>query len=50
MLNHTPTFGEVCGQNQTLLIFISIGVSHTKWYYSAQNKAYKVKDYLLKRG
>ena len=57
MLNHTPTFGEAGGQNQseaggqnqTLLIFISIGVSHVHWYYSAQNKAYKVIVYLLKR-
>ena len=28
MLNHTLIFGEACGQNQTLLIFISGGVSH----------------------
>ena len=37
-------------KNQTLLIFISSGVSHVQWYYSAQNKAYKVIVYLLKHG
>ena len=50
VLNYTPTFGEACGQNQTLLIFISNGVSHVQWYYSAQNKAYKVIVYLPERG
>lgn len=42
MLNNTPIFGEACGQNQTLLIFISGGVSHAQWCYSAHDKAYKV--------
>ena len=50
MLNYTPTFGEACGQNQTLLIFISNGVFHVQWYYSAQNKAYEVIVYLLECG
>ena len=49
MFNHTPTFGEACGQNQTLLIFISSDISHVQWCYSAHNKAYKVIIYLLKR-
>ena len=48
--NHTPAFSKVQSQNQTLLIFISSGVSHVQWCYSAHNKAYKVIVYLLKRG
>ena len=41
---------ETCGENQTLLIFISNGVSHVQRYWSAQNKTYKVIVYLLERG